>query len=123
MQVLWRMWSRGHLVIIGDLVAKHLIKPLHRCRICLTGFDTGEIEDVRVNVEALGGTVHLDLTEECSHLVVHEQCQLSGNVKAKYAKTWNIPILKQAWLTMCLQEQFMMDTTEFVIGIPGVKLW
>lgn len=107
--------ARGASCNIGDLLARHLIKPLHRCRICLTGFDPEEIEDIRIEVEALGGAVHPDLTDECSHLIVHEQCQPSGNVKAKYARTWNIPILKQAWLTMCLQEHFLVETTGFVI--------
>ena len=110
---------KGTFGSVGDLLARHLIKPLHQCRICLTGFDAEEMEEIQGGVELLGGVINLDLTEECSFLVVHEQCQLDGNVKVKYARTWNIPIVKQAWLTMCIQEQFLVEMTDFVVDIPG----
>ena len=114
--------AKGTFGNVGDLLAKHLIKPLHRCRICLTGFDVEEVEDIRRGVESLGGTINLDLTEDCSLLVVHEQCQLRGNVKLKYARTWSIPIVKHAWLMMCIQEQFLVEMADFLIGMPEDEL-
>ncbi len=95
--------SSGHVPHGAEVATSSQL--LAGVRVCVTGFEPEDREDIRKLVQQFGGAYDAELAKHaCTHLLAAE----GAHDTAKYAaaKRWgNIAIVPFAWLQRCVEEK------------------
>ena len=90
--------------------------PLHGVRLCLTGFDLTDREEVAGTVQRLGGTFFSQLERgKCTHLLVADDSP-DDTPKLVAARRWgSIAVVPLAWLRACSLANARVPETSYLL--------
>lgn len=100
----------------------HAVPVLFGCSISLTGAGPDERRKFERLIQVHGGTFVPDLHAQCTHLIVAEGAlDISNRPSPKiiYARKWDIPLVKPAWLHECVHRRICLDPTPFLLVDPS----
>jgi DNA replication regulator DPB11 len=98
-------WMKGGQTDVNALEVEHVVPTFHRLRICVTGFENQQREEIIRLVKDHGAEYHGDLTKLCTHLIV----ATPRGSKFEHARKWSVTTVGPEWLTDSVERGMVLD--------------